>query len=291
MQTRKPFVAGQFYPAQHDECIKQINAFLNKIEIEKELPEKIDAAIAPHAGWVFSGSLAALAFYAIKQQEQKVNTFIIFGASHGYYGPVPTVYNTGSWQSPLGEIVVDEELAAEISDTGFAVNSCEPHIREHSIEVQIPFIQNLFSGAKIVPIIVPASGDSISLGQAVADIILQKKDKNYVCIGSTDLTHYGPHYGFTPMGKGSEAIEWATNINDTDFIDLALKLETKSMLKNAIEKHNACGPGAAAATIAAAKKLGKSSGVLLAHTNSNIISKENLGSTSDDSVGYAALVF
>ena len=291
MQVRKAFVAGRFYPAEPGQCREEINGLLAKVEIKEELPVKIDAVIVPHAGWVFSGSLAVTAFAAIKQQGQKVDTFVIFGAAHSYYGGLPAIYNVGAWQSPLGDIAIDEELAAEIANTGFAVNSREVHRNEHSIEVQVPIIQMFFPDAKILPILVPAEAASISLGDAVGDCIIAKKDKNYICVGSTDLTHYGPGYGFTPRGRGGKGIEWASDVNDAEFIGLALKLETEAMLASALKKYNACGPGAAAATIAAAKRLGKTKGVLLGQTNSNTIMKQNFGSTSDDSVGYAAIVF
>jgi AmmeMemoRadiSam system protein B len=111
MQTRKPIVANQFYPGQHDSCIDEINRCLDERTIDVALPEVIVAGIVPHAGWMFSGSLAAMVFSAILQQHEKVHTFVIFGAAHGYFGPAPAVYDKGFWETPLGEIAVDEELA------------------------------------------------------------------------------------------------------------------------------------------------------------------------------------
>jgi MEMO1 family protein len=112
-----------------------------------------------------------------------------------------------------------------------------------------------------------------------------------VCIGSTDLTHYGPRYGFTPMGIGAEALGWASRVNDRQFIDLAVALEAERLLANALENGNACGPGAAVAALSAARQLGAQRGVLLAHTNSNDIMVRETGTISRDSVGYAAIVF
>ena len=112
-----------------------------------------------------------------------------------------------------------------------------------------------------------------------------------VAIGSTDLTHYGPRYGFTPMGVGSESLQWAHEVNDRQFIDLAVGLEPERLLANALENGNACGPGAAAAAVSAAKRLGARKGVLLAHTNSNEVMLREMGTASRDSVGYAAIVF
>ncbi|MHC4808328.1 MAG: AmmeMemoRadiSam system protein B [Planctomycetota bacterium] len=291
MQTRKPIVAGQFYPGQHDSCIDEINECLEARTLSESLPETIVAGIVPHAGWTFSGSLAAVVFSAIKQQHEKVHTFIVFGAAHGYFGQSPAVYDKGSWITPLGDVAIDEELADAVLSTGPAVSDPSAHISEHSIEVQVPFIQYLFAGAKILPILVPPGQQAVALGTSVGQIISRDEQKKIVCIGSTDLTHYGPRYGFTPMGTGAEALKWADSVNDEEFIDLALKLEPEGLLASAAENCNACGPGAAAAAAAAAKKLGRTEGLLLAHASSNEVMLRKMGTTGADSVGYAAIVF
>lgn len=291
MQIRKPIVAGQFYPGRYDACVEEINECLDESTLSESLPETIAAGIVPHAGWAFSGRLAAMVFSAIKQQHEKVNTFIIFGAAHGYFGPSPAVYDRGSWTTPLGQAAIDEELADAVLSGNTAVSNPQAHGAEHSIEVQVPFIQYLFAGAKILPILTPPSGQAIAVGETVGGIISADEHKKIVCIGSTDLTHYGPRYGFTPMGTGHEALHWASRVNDREFIDLALKLKPQGILTSAAENCNACGAGAAAAAVAAAKKLGKTKGLLLAHTNSNEVTTGKTGTTSADSVGYAAIVF
>jgi AmmeMemoRadiSam system protein B len=290
MQTRQPIVAGQFYPGQKNSCIAEIDECLKQQALPETLPETIIAGIVPHAGWTFSGSTAALVFSAIKKQNEKVDTFCIFGAAHGYFGHSPAVYDKGAWFTPLGEAAIDEELADALLTSGAAENGPNAHGNEHSIEVQIPFIQHLFADAKILPVIVPPMEKAVSLGEAVGDIIKAGK-KKIVCIGSTDLTHYGPRYGFTPMGVSENAVQWATQVNDQQFIDLALKLDPRALLTNAAENCSACGAGAAAAAIAAAKKLGKTKGTLLAHTNSNEVMLREMGTSSTDSVGYAAIIF
>lgn len=291
MQTRKTIVAGQFYPARRDACVEVITECLEARTLSDTLPETIVAGIVPHAGWVFSGSLAAMVFSAIKKRHEKVNTFVIFGAAHGYYGQSPAVYHAGCWITPLGEIPIDQNLADAVLESTEAVGDPMAHRTEHSIEVQVPFIQYLFAGAEILPILVPPTKHAVELGAGVGDVITRSENRKIVCIGSTDLTHYGPRYGFTPMGTGREALRWADEVNDKKFIDLALKLEPKRMLESAAENYNACGAGAAAATVAAAKKLGRTEALLLAHTNSNEVMLQKMGTTSADSVGYAAIVF
>jgi AmmeMemoRadiSam system protein B len=115
--------------------------------------------------------------------------------------------------------------------------------------------------------------------------------RKIVCLGSTDLTHYGPRYGFVPQGTGREALQWAHEVNDREFVDLALELKPAELLACAARNGNACGPGATASTVAAAKGLGCERGLLLAQTNSGEVMREKMGTTSTDSVGYAAIVF
>ncbi|MCK4914302.1 MAG: AmmeMemoRadiSam system protein B [Planctomycetes bacterium] len=292
MPIRKPIVAGQFYPAEKDLCIEQIEEFLQLVAIDENLPKEISAGIVPHAGWSFSGDLAAMVFAAIKKRCEKVDTFIIFGAVHNYFGKMPAVYCSGFWQTPLGQIGIDENLAKQILKSSDAINDISAHSYEHSIEVQIPFIQYLFPKAKIVPILTSPNQQAIKLGEAVGKIIsaISPKEK-IVCIGSTDLTHYGPGYNFTPVGVGQKANRWASEVNDKLFIDLTLELKAEEMLTSAAQNYNACGAGAAAATVAAVKKSGKTKGFLLAQTNSSEIMLQKTGRTATESVGYAAIVF
>jgi AmmeMemoRadiSam system protein B len=93
------------------------------------------------------------------------------------------------------------------------------------------------------------------------------------------------------MGMGADGLKWASDVNDKKFIDLALKMEPQRLLASAAENCNACGAGATAATVAAAKKLGSKDGLLLAHTNSNEQMFHKMGTTSTESVGYAAMIY
>ncbi len=290
MQTRKPVVAGQFYAGTRDSCLAELTQCLAEREITESLPDTIVAGIVPHAGWVFSGSLAAMVFSAVKQQNDSVDTFVIFGAAHSYHGREPAVYDKGAWLTPLGEMPIDESLARWALHNGPAVANPGAHTYEHSIEVQLPFIQHIFPNAKLLPILTPPANEAIELGRSLGEMAKQE-DKKIVFIGSTDLTHYGPRYGFAPMGTGRNALKWASEVNDKEFIDFALQMQPEKMLHSADKNYNACGAGAAAAAVTAAKQLGKNEGTLLAHTDSNTIMTQKMGSGSTESVGYAAIVF
>jgi AmmeMemoRadiSam system protein B len=293
MAARRPAVAGQFYPGTEKQCKAEIaDCLTDRPLTDVKLPEKIVAGIVPHAGWTFSGDLAAMVFAAIEKTNKTVDTFVIFGAVHSLLGPAAAVYDKGSWLTPLGEIKIDEELAAMISKKSrFAKPNPDAHKYEHSIEVQVPFIQSFFKNAKIVPILTPPAGFVVQLGTDIAECIKSAADKKIVCIGSTDLTHYGPRYGFNPHGSGPPGIKWAKNVNDKAFITLAVEMKAERILTESMESQNACGPGSAAATVAVAKALGKTKGVLLAHTHSNEVMEKKFGQTNSESVGYAAIVY
>jgi len=289
MQVRKPVVAGQFYPGERDTCLAQIRECLPTRPPPEPLPEPLVAGLVPHAGWTFSGPLAALVLSAVRRRRDRVDTFVICGAAHGYFGPEPAVDGSDAWDTPLGRMPIDGPLRQSLLDSRTAVADSSAHRYEHSIEVQVPLLQYLFPEAKLLPIIVPANEAALALGHALAERL--PTERSIVTLGSTDLTHYGPRYGFTPMGIGSEALAWASRVNDRQFIDLALGLEPERLLASALESGNACGPGAAAATVTVARQLGAPKGVLLAHTNSNEIMLREMGTVSRDSVGYAAIVF
>ena len=291
MLVRQAAVAGQFYGGSEKQCLAEIKECIGAIEVPADLNDEIVGGIVPHAGWVFSGDLAGLVFSAIKKVHPKVDTFLIFGASHRYSGRESVVYDKGSWETPLGSIDIDEELAGQISELDGVKADKNAHRDEHSIEVQVPFIQYLFPEAKIVPVIVPSFGFDIKLGSETASVISKLKDKKVVCIASTDLTHYGPRYGFCPEGVGADAIKWAKEVNDAEFINLALNLEAEKLLGVALEKSSACGPGAVAMLVSVVKGLGKKEGILLGHTHSNEVMEKKFDQSSQESVGYAAIVY
>ena len=137
---------------------------------------------------------------------------------------------------------------------------------------------------------VPPDPSSIDIGKTAA-AIADRMGLRVKVIGSTDLTHYGPRYGFVPKGTGPKALQWAQDSNDKEFIDLAVELRAADLVSSAAKNGSACGPGAAAATVSAAKDLGSERGLLLAQTSSSEVMHNKMGTTSTDSVGYAAIVF
>ncbi|MBN2376331.1 MAG: AmmeMemoRadiSam system protein B [Sedimentisphaerales bacterium] len=296
MTTREAVVAGRFYEASQSSCREQIEQMLPGGRVELELPERIVAGIVPHAGWVFSGALAGLFFAAVKQQMEEVDSFVIFGAVHSRTSAKAMLFDAGQWETPLGAAEIDEQLGGEILQSGGGLIQADrgSHNFEHSIEVQVPIIQYLFPQAKIVPMMVVPFDGAHKVGAVVGQVVAQAAEqsgKKVICVGSTDLTHYGPAYYFTPQGTGEAANRWAKETNDQFFIDLAVSMQADRLVEAAGTYSSACGGGAAAATVAAAKELGAAKGYLLAHESSAEVMARVYKQSSTDSVGYATIAF
>lgn len=286
MSIRQPVVAGRFYPADRAGCLRMIKVFLPG-QPQEGLPEHVVAGVVPHAGWVFSGATAAKVFAAIGSRTSP-DTFVLLSAMHGLGATRPAVYGSGVWITPLGEVEVDEQLAREVLEegSGSLVESEKAHAGEHSAEVQVPFIQHLFPDARILPILAPPDGGAVTLGEIVARTVAEAK-KEIMVVGTSDLTHYGTNYGFTPAGTGEEALAWA-RANDQRIINPMLQLRAEEIVPEVKEHRNACGGGAIAATVAAARAMGALEGVLLEYTTSHEVMPQG---PATNFVGYAGVVF
>ena len=287
LPLRYPAVAGQFYPGDRAGCIRMIEQCL-PAETPPDLPAQIVAGVVPHAGWVYSGPVAAKVFAAIKSRRSP-ETFVLCSAVHRWPASQPVVYGRGSWRTPLGDAEVDEELAAAVLAAGEGLFDDRPraHDGEHSAEVQVPFIQHLFPTARILPILMPPVAAAPRAGEIIGRVI-QETGRDAVVIGSSDLTHYGRmYYGFAPAGTGEQALAWA-KANDERVLSLILSMQAEAVVPETEAHHNACGGGAIAATVAAALVLGATQGYLLEHTNSHYIMPRG---PATDFVGYAAIVF
>jgi len=294
MAKRLPVVAGQFYPASENQCRKEVSEYLAALPASPDEQAWIAesapiAGIVPHAGWVCSGAVAGQVIRACAQDEA-IETFVVFGAVHLMTGPQAVVYAEGSWQTPLGETVIDEELASSaVAASPFIVADGSAHSGEHSIEVQLPFLQYVAPSARLLPIMVPPSSTAHQVGQVVAEQA-RSLGRKAVFLGSTDLTHYGPRYRFTPQGMGPDALRWAKEVNDRRVIDLCLRLAAAEVVGEASQHHNACGGGAIAATLGAARTCGATRARLCQHTTSAEVLRDRLGDMAD-AVGYAGILF
>ena len=286
MATRKAYRAGSFYPFDEGSCRRQIEECLGDYHPPAE-PTRIVAGIVPHAGWVFSGPTAAKVFKSIREKATP-ETFLIFGAVHVRGIDNAAMFAEGEWETPCGTVDIDEDLARTLgaSIPEHLTPNASAHTMEHSIEVQIPFLQYLFPDVRILPIMVPPGKQAVVLGQKIGQLIAGQ-DKQVCVLGSTDLTHYGPSFWFTSYGVGAEALVRMKE-NDQRIIDMVVQMKAEIIVAEAEEHRNACGAGAIAATVAAASALGAECGYLLEHTTSQDVMPER---PATDFVGYAGIVF
>ena len=290
IQTRQSIVAGRFYPASRRECAAQLDECI-PAQLATPAPDAaLCGAIVPHAGWMCSGGITGHALKALADRTDP-ETVVLIGAVHSTRCRRAALYDRGAWETPLGEIAVDETLADWIAeDEGELDRDREAHSAEHSLEVQVPFVQRLFPNAKILPIMVPPSDMSARIGGSIGRKIAAA-DVRVIIVGTSDLTHYGPSYGMTSQGAGQEGLDWAKNVNDRSMIDRILAMDAEGIVSEATQHRNACGGGAIAATIAACRTLGARRAVLLEHRTSQETLKGMLPEPVTDAVGYAGIVF
>ena len=184
INVRAPAVAGVFYPADRETLATDVGRFIANASIPQTLEPK--ALIAPHAGYVYSGQVAANAYIAWQSQKDKIERIVLIGPSHrtSLQGiAVPTV---DAFRTPLGEVAIDSEAIAEITDLPQIVIDDEPHRQEHSLEVHIPFLQEVLGDFKLLPLVV-----GFVSGEQVAQVIerLWSNESTRFLI-STDLSHF-----------------------------------------------------------------------------------------------------
>ncbi len=203
----------------------------------------------------------------------------------------PLIFESGSWETPFGELDIDKDFGAiilekaEAEEVELIRKSDKSFPNENTIELQLPFIKYFFKNTPIVPIGVPPSQDAIKTGKAVFNAAKDSGLK-IVVIGSTDLTHYGQSFGFTPAGQaGEKSYEWVKNENDAKAVKAMVSMDAEQIIKNGNSKYNMCCAGAAAATSTICKKLGSTKGIQVEYASS--YSK----SPGDSFVGYSGILF
>ncbi len=289
MTTRPPFRAEMFYPGSPQACHDSAQAILDAVTLPADLPGRLVGGIVPHAGWVYSGPLAAMTLQALAATTQP-DTIILLGADHVGLAAGGAVYPAGAWASPIGEMEINHSLADALleADGRFVANEIA-HAHEHSLEVQLPFIQLLWPGTKLLPIMIEPAPDAPDLGASLGKFLTQRAE-NVIVIGSTDMTHHGGHFP-APGGSGPASAAY-TEGNDRRLIERMEALDAESVITEVTERQNACGAGAIAATLACCRALGATAGTLLAYDHSyNITRQHNPLATDDTTVGYASVVF
>ena len=289
MKIREPFVSGQFYPSTPERLRKTIrDAFLDPHGPGRLPPNgsnNVLAVVSPHAGYYYSGPIAAWSYLEISSMRPEV--VIILGLSHEGY-PGAAVLSDYAWETPLGTLEPAEDIAREIASRAEIEDDISAHLHEHSIEVQLPFLQFIYDHPfRIVPISIGivSSSRCNKIGKAIADV-LKEHDlvTKSIIIASTDMTHYGWNYGFAPAGTDlRKGLEFAHKV-DLEAAEYIKQLDAHNFL-NTASRTTICGKMPVATMIHACKELGGKEGKILAYATSS----EIRGGGGDLFVGYLSL--
>jgi len=264
--TRNPVVAGQFYPG----TANQLRSMIKEMVDEKAAKEEVIGMVVPHAGYIYSGPVTGATISRIKFKD----TFIIIGPNHTGMGKPLSIMTEGVWKTPLGEVETDSELSKKIlASSKYLQEDSRAHQYEHSIEIQLPFLQHFKPDVKLVPIILSYAGGDVykEIGRAIAKAI-KELNREAVIVASSDMTHYEPQ----------------DSARDKDYqaIEAMLDLDEDELLKRVREFNiTMCGYAPAVSVICAAKELDAQGTELVKYMTS--------GDTTGDYssvVGYAGLI-
>lgn len=275
--VRSPAVAGTFYPDSPEALSAQVGKFIDDAESTGTDGELI-GLIAPHAGYVYSGHVAGHAYKQLLGQS--FDTVVLLGLSHRYPIGTAAIYAHGAFRTPLGDIPIDEDLAADIMRlSGDLLDLPVAHADEHSLEVQLPFLQHLLSDFRIVPILLQDDSPEnvIPLSQAITEAT---GDRSCLLIGSTDLCHY-PTY--QEARRSDQIVIDAIEHFDPDYLRQQMD---EYMRVHPTENFHCmmCSTGAIYTTMQAAKALGGNRIAVLKAANSGDVP---IGGR-DQVVGYMA---
>ena len=279
LNLRKPAVAGSFYDGDSKSLNIQIkNCFLSKIGpgevplVNLKKQNNVIGLISPHAGYMYSGPIAANGFYKIAI-DGKPDTIIILGPNHRGFGEEVSIMAEGKWKTPLGELEINTDIAEDIlRNSKIIKNDKKAHQYEHSIEVQLPFIQYIFgNNIKFVPICMTRQDINTDI-EIARSICSSAVDKNILIIASSDFTHY-------------ETQEYAENV-DKQAINAILEFNPKKLYDMIYHQNlTMCGPGPITVMLIACETLGAKKAELLKYATSGDVS-----GMYDQVVGYASLI-
>lgn len=249
---RAAALAGLWYPGDATSCREAIEAHVRDAP---EAAEDVRGLVGPHAGWAYSGDCAGKAYGALAARRGDVELAVVFGSHRGPNGP-HTIFRGHAWETPLGPIETDRELADRLaSELGLADEPAAPLRADNGVELHLPFVRWAFPRARLLMIGPGASPFAIRIGRRVGELVRAAR-RDAVFLGSTDLTHYGPSYGFSPAGSGARAVQWVREDNDAVFLDALLAADARGVLERGLERQSACCPGAVAATLEALRAYG-----------------------------------
>jgi AmmeMemoRadiSam system protein B len=238
------------------------------------------AAVSPHAGWYYSGLLASR---AVASLEPDAETVAVLG---GHLSDSPPLFAMeDAVRTPFGQMEIDAEMRALLQEE---LGGDEDRYRDNTIEVLLPMVHFFFPKAKLLWLRLPAEIESFSAGKIIFQTASKLKRKINV-LASTDLTHYGVNYGFSPQGSGKAALRWVREVNDAAFIKAVESGDSDEVLLRAERDRSACSSGAVLGAMGFAQAQGLAGARLLQYATSAEVNNDE--ETPDSFVGYAAFTF
>lgn len=270
MTIREPVVAGQFYPADSREVDVQLDRF-----IQPAVSRRATAVVVPHAGWMYSGTTAGIAYSNVVVPDR----VILVGPNHHGAGSPYAVFDAGAWRTPTGDVPVAGALAAELLDRcELLTTDARAHRGEHSLEVQVPMLRRANPNVQIVPVVIGGAwpdaggrGELRMIGESIAEVV-REYGKPVLLVASTDLNHYED--------------QETSRVKDKLVLDAVVRLDPDGLMQRVKDVEvSMCGVAATYIVLVAARKLGAKRAELLDYRTSGDVSGD-----FQRVVGYGAVV-
>jgi MEMO1 family protein len=213
-RIRHAAFAGSWYPARASACEAEIRGFLEQSPIPRPRTARPVGGILPHAGWAYSGAIACQVIHWLKEAGPPSPDVVTVFGGHLHPASPNVMMPEGVWETPFGGLPVAEELAAEmVGQFPFRLETPERAAPDNTIELQLPFIKYFFPETTLLALGVAPAETAPRIGGALV-ASARRLGRSLIVLGSTDLTHYGPNYGFTGHGSGAAAVAWVTQESD-----------------------------------------------------------------------------
>jgi MEMO1 family protein len=265
---RHPAVAGRFYPGDPDVLRKEVHNYLSQAETQKSRPAI--GCLVPHAGYMYSGHVAAAVFAELEVPK----LCLVICPNHTGMGHPLAINSEGAWQTPLGDVAIDNKLGAALKRwLPLLTEDAAAHRNEHAVEVELPFLQSRQPDLKFVPIALGTGKFELleQVGEAIGDVVAAW-GAPVLIVASSDMNHYE-----------SDAV---TRVKDQSAIEPMLRLDARGLYDVVTQQHvSMCGFGPAVAMLTAARKLGAASAELIKYATSGDVSGDR-----DLVVGYAGII-
>ena len=274
MRIRKRALPTGWYPATERAARSTIEGWRQDIG---PVERNVVAGVIPHAGWEFSGSLA---YEVLRGVQETTATVAIVGGHLPATGRILAA-EEDQFETPFGPVSLDADMLGKLRER----LRVEPdEIADNTVEIQLPLLRHAVPRAQVLYLRAPPDQTAVTLGVALAEAA-ESLGKRIAVFGSTDLTHYGPAYGFSPAGLGEDAARWVKDQNDRRFVDRVIAMDAEGAIAVATRERSACSAGGAAAAVSFARSTGATTVDLVGYRLSREIH------LSESFVGYAGVTF